>query len=208
MPAPLSIVGGFFVRTLFWLFPTVGIWFHLGDFFSAPVAWLAGESMGGLFPAWVDGYEIDGSTISLYTTIPAPNLPPGVFGELAPEVSVQKYGFGLPLLAALLLASRARALWWKLPFSALLLLPFQAWGVCLDWLMVIGIEYGRWSQVVTYFTTVDKNLIGIAYQLGYLIFPMLVPVMIWLVLERRFVVTVVVDGALAGMVSGNRGAAS
>lgn len=130
MRRSFSVIGGFFIRTLLWLVPSVAIWFWLGDYLSAPIAWLAGQSMTTLFPGWVYGYAIEGSNVSLHTIIPAPNLPPGVFGELAPEISALKYGFGLPLIAALLLASNARGTWWKLPLSALILLPFQAWGRC------------------------------------------------------------------------------
>ena len=202
MFGPLSIIGGFFIRTLLWLIPAIAIWFWFGDFFSAPISWLAGEAMTALFPGWVYGYEIEGSNVSLHTTVPAPNLPAGVFGELAPEISALKYGFGLPLLAALLLASRACGIWWKLPLSALLLLPFQAWGICLNWLRVVGIQYGRWSQTVTYFTDGHANLIGLGYQVGYLILPMLIPVMLWFLLERHFFTKIVFDGALAGVVSG------
>lgn len=208
MRRSFSVIGGFFVRTLLWLIPTVGIWFWLGDYFSAPVAWLAGQSMTALFPTWVEGYAIEGSNVTLLTIIPAPNLPPGVFGDLTPEISALKFGFGLPLIAALLLASRSRGTWWKLPFSALILLPFQAWGVCLNWLMFVGIQFGQSSQPLTHFTELHANLIGLGYQMGYLIFPMLVPVVLWLYLERRFVTTVVVDGALAGIVESDREAKS
>jgi hypothetical protein len=200
----LSVIGGFFIRTLLWLIPSVGIWFWFGDYFSAPISWLSGQSMTALFPTWVYSYEIEGSIVRLFTIIPPPKSSPELSGNLVIEVSPLAYAFGLPLIAALFLASRARDVWWKLPFSALMLLPFQAWGVCFKWLMVVGIQYGQSSQPLTHFNALHANLIGVGSQMGYLIFPMLVPVMLWLYLERRFVTTVVVDGALAGIVESDR----
>jgi hypothetical protein len=164
-----------------------------------PVAWLAGGLMHYFFPGWVSGSELNGINLTLLTRL-AVAQGSGQVAELAPEVSVLTYCYGLPLLAALLLAARAKRLWWKLPVCAVGLLPFQAWGVCFAWLLQVAVQSGPHTRAMTYFTDWDVNLIGLGNQIGFLLLPTLVPMLMWLYLERSFVITVAVEGAMEGSV--------
>ncbi len=88
-----------------------------------------------------------------------------------------------------------------MPACAVGLLPFQAWGVCFAWLIPIAVQSGQFTRSTTYFTQWDVNLIGLGYQLGFLLLPTLVPMLMWLYLERSFVITVAVEGAMEGSVA-------
>lgn len=77
------------------------------------------------FPSSVAGAERDGATHLLLTHLRVWGTG-GRVGELTPEAHGLVYAYGAPLMAALLLASRTRKLWWKLPVGLLALVPFQA----------------------------------------------------------------------------------
>jgi hypothetical protein len=199
MPRARSVVAGFFVRTLLWLVPALALWYWARNFVVMPVAWLAGGIMRYLFPHWVSGTELDGITQTLITRLGVPQAG-GQLADLTPEVGVLTYCYGLPLLLALFLAARAKGLWWKMPVCALGLLPFQAWGVCFAWLIPVAVHSGQFTRSVTYFNEWEVNLIGLGYQLGFLLLPTLIPLLMWLYLERSFVITVAVEGAMEGSV--------
>lgn len=200
MRQPSSVIAIFFVRALAFLVPTLALWYWARNYVVMPVAWLAGTFMQGYFPGWVSGIELNGINLTLLTRL-AVAQGSGQVAELAPEVSVLTYCYGLPLLAALFLAARAKRLWWKLPVCALGLLPFQAWGVCYAWLLQVAVQSGPRTRAMTYFTDLDINLIGLGNQIGFLLLPTLVPMLMWLYLERSFVITVAVEGAMEGSVS-------
>lgn len=194
-----SVISGFFLRTFLWLIPSLALWYWARDYVVMPVAWLAKALMRFFFPGWVSGTELEGIHATLITWLAVPHAS-GRMADLTPEVSVLTYCYGLPLLLALFLGVRAKGLWWKLPVSAMALLPFQAWGVCFAWLLQIAVEAGQYTRSTTYFNSLEVNLIGLGYQLGFLLLPTVIPMLIWLYLERTFVVTVAVEGAMEGSV--------
>lgn len=194
-----SVIGGFFLRTFLWLTPALALWYWARDYVVIPVAWLAEALMRFFFPGWVSGTELAGIHLTLITRLAVPHES-GRMADLTPEVSVLTYCYGLPLLLALFLGVRAKGLWWKLPVCAVGLLPFQAWGVCFAWLVPIAVEAGQFTRSTTYFNSWEVNLIGLGYQLGFLLLPTLVPMLMWLYLERSFVVTVAMEGAMEGSV--------
>lgn len=192
-----SVIGGFFLRTFLWLVPALAIWYWARNFVVMPVAWLAEASMRFFFPGWVSGTELHDIYLTLITRLAIPHAS-GRLADLTPEISVLTYCYGLPLLLALFLGVRAKGLSWKLPLCAVGLLPFQAWGVCFAWLIPIAVEAGQYTRSTTYFNSWEVNLIGLGYQLGFLVLPTLIPVLLWLYFERSFVTTVAQEGAMEG----------
>ena len=72
----------------------------------------------------------------------------------------------------------------------------RACNVCVD----MAVQAGEFTRAKTYFSAWDQNLVGLGYQFGFLLMPTLVPLLLWLFLERRFVITVAVEGAMQGSV--------
>lgn len=196
-----GVIAIFFARALLCLGPLLALWYWAREWVVMPAAWLAEHTMEFFFSRWVVGSELHGVNQVLLTTLTVPH-PSGRVADLAPDVVVLTYCYGLPLLVALFIAARARGLWWKLPLCALALPPFQAWGVCFSWLMQVAVQAGEYTRAKTYFSAWDQNLIALGYQLGFLLLPTLAPLMLWLYFERRFVITVAVEGAMQGSVSG------
>lgn len=196
MASSLSVIGGFFIRALLWLMLALALWYLSASWIVAPATWLVERLMLNAFPAWVLGVEtLPGGELALLTNLRVP-VEQGKVGELIATTRVLKYTHGIPFFVALMLACGARGLWWKLPLGLVAMVPFQAWGVCFDWLVDVAIMVGAHTQAQTGFGAWHANLFGLGAQLGYLIFPTLVPLVLWMVFEQRFVRTVVADGAL------------
>ena len=196
MRQPFSVISGFFLRALLWLIPCLALWYGARDYVAIVPAWVAKEVMKALFPFWVHGAELHGTTQVLITGLSV-HSPGGQVGELAPEANVLTYAYGMPLLAALFLAVRSKGLWWKIPLGVVALLPFQAWGVCFTWLLQVGVQAADATQTQTRFDAFDTNLIAAGYQIGFLLLPTLAPILIWLALDHRLVQQVLIEGALS-----------
>jgi hypothetical protein len=190
-----SAISGLFWRTLLWLIPMLALWYWAREIVvRVPATW-ADFAMRGLF-SWVEGTQLEGTVQSLLTTIPVPHAS-GREALATPEAHILSYCYGLPLLFALFLGAKAKGLWWKLPVGFFALTPFQAWGICFTWLLTLTHATGDTVAMTTRFTAFDNNVIALGYQLGYLLFPAMVPILLWVYLERRTVATIAVEGALS-----------
>ena len=187
-------VGRFFLRALAWFALALALWYALRGFFTAPAAWLAGHAMQAAF-GWVLGTEPDGHSLVLLTRLRVFDTARGL-GELAPQANLLSYGYGAPLLAALLLAARARHAALKIVAGTLALVPFQAWGVCFAWL--VQVVQAQAVQAQTGFGPWQANAIAAGYQLGFLILPTLAPVLLWVALDRTMLRRFMAEDALSG----------
>jgi hypothetical protein len=95
---------------------------------------------------------------------------------LTPEINPLLYTFGLALFLALMLADRVR--WWKIPLGVVVLLPFQAWGIAFE-VLAQCMQLGPDVSAQTGLSGWRQVAVGVGYQLGALIFPSLVPVVLW-----------------------------
>ncbi|MDD0839764.1 hypothetical protein PSQ40_14355 [Curvibacter sp. HBC61] len=196
MKPGFSVISGFFVRALLWLVPCLALWYAGRHYVVLAPAWLAEFTMHTLFPFWVHGSELQGTQQVLLTGLGVP-MPGGRVADVTPEANVLTYAYGAPLLAALFLAVRSQGSWWKIPLGWLMLLPFQAWGVCFTWLLQVGVHMAEATRSQTRFDAFDANLIGAGYQIGFLLLPTLAPILIWLALDRRLIQQVLIEGALS-----------
>lgn len=181
--APAS-PGGLFLRTVLWLIPALAGWYLAREWMIGPPVWLAETAMQLLFPRWAEAVELGAEGQTLVTRLRIFDADMRL-GDLTAHANALVYCYGFTLLAALLLASRARGLWWKLPLGFVVLLPFQVWGICMAWLVQVAVVSGEQTVRQTGLGPWAANLIAAGYQLGYLILPTLAPVVVWLVLDRR-----------------------
>jgi len=70
-------------------------------------------------------------------------------------------------------------------------------GGGFTWLLQVSVHIAKatWSQ--TRFDAFDADLIGARYENGFLLLPTLAPILIWLVLDRRLIQQVMIEGALS-----------
>jgi len=195
----ISLLAGFLIKTILWLLACLAVWYPLGSILAMPVGWLSSALAQLLFPGWAEGVHQTGTTLALLTSLQVPP-PPGVTvtgtALLTLETEFLSYGYGLPLLAALLLASWPRGMAWKMAVGTVALMPFQAVSVLFAWLKQVAIQAGPAVAAQADFSETSRNLIGLGYQFGSLVLPTLVPVVLWLILDRKLVSTLVLEAYL------------
>ena len=182
-PAAPSL-GAFVLRTFLWMPPCFAAWY-----FSAP--YLAAIA-GGLARLWVEAFnsgivsalEREGSDLVFVTTIEV-HPAPGQTALLLPDVNGLLYTYGLAFFLALMLAVRAKG--WKILLGAALLLPFQSWGIAFDFLAQVGVRLGPGVAAQAGLSGWRTEVIALGFQVGSLIFPPLIPVVLWAVFSRQFI---------------------
>jgi hypothetical protein len=177
-------LSAFVLAVLAWLPITFAVWY-----FAAPlVLWPSVLAIQGIarigFADIVKAVEQVGATVNFTTS-----LRPGTGvsnGFVTVDVNLLLYSFGMPLLAALILAARERA--WKrhLLIGYLVLVPFIAWGGLADFLKNVAITAGPAVASQTGFTSAQREAIAFAFQFGSLILPAIVPAIVWVLMHRRF----------------------
>jgi hypothetical protein len=194
--APQSL-GVFFASALGWFLVSTLLWMQVSSWTSYPVAGLTHLVLEQSAEYWVRSVETSPGHIEVDTriavTLPGAQTGPGR-AELVAEANPARYGYGLPLLVALLLAARSRHLLKKITLGYLLLLIPQTFSLTFELLRQImttggrsgGLNISQWQM----------EGIAMGYQVGSLLLPTLAPVLLWLWLERAFFAAVVLDGLL------------
>ena len=171
----------FVLRTFLWLPLCFAAWYFSAPYLAVVVGKLAKLLVNQLTTGVVSALEQTGLILVFVTTIKV-SPAAGQVAFLVPEVNPLIYTYGLALFLALMLAERAK--WWKIIVGVLALMPFQSWGVAFDLLAQIGIQLGPEVSAQAGLTGWRLEVIALGYQLGVLIFPCLVPVVIWATSSR------------------------
>jgi hypothetical protein len=176
-------LGELLLLAALWMLFGFMLWYYLSVFHGVPVRVVSGEILSLILGD------------SFYNIIPNPDrhflfqvqtqlmftFPDGSREALGFIVNPLVFGYGLPLLFGLVMASGSGLLR-KL---ATLLVGYvavalvQVWGVVWQSLKMLSFNFGPEIQQVVADAGISENAIALAYQLGVLILPALVPVVIW-----------------------------
>lgn len=199
-------VRSFALRALLWLPASFVLWFACAPLLVWPALLLAkpvllgvlGEiwsaaSLGGEFHDASGrvlghaGYLV--SLTSVPVQIPARAGQAGGMAELQPVINPMIYGYALPLFAGLAMAtpvpSRRRLL--QLGLALVIIWFGQAFAMVAESLKVLAFDAGEAGQALVAKSGIPANAIALGYQLGYLILPAVLPVALWIGLNRRFI---------------------
>lgn len=104
--------------------------------------------------------------------------------RLAFEINTLKYSYGLALFSALIISSKAA--WqdkaWHIMIGFFILLLAQTWSLCFDITRSLLFEFqGAYSAYFGY-NGFSRAMVSLGSQLGFLIFPSLIPIAVWVVL--------------------------
>ncbi|MES9828787.1 MAG: exosortase H-associated membrane protein [Candidatus Thiodiazotropha sp.] len=191
-------ITNFALRIILWLPFCLLLWYFFAPTLLWPLSILTDWIMVALFPDVIGEVMQLGNEMDVVTSLPLPEemragLPLGYTGDLVFTLNPLIYSYGLPLYTALVIASvgeegeKWRRWLWGLP----LLLLVQLWGVSLDILKTLLFKLGAESANQLTFSPLQKEIVALGYQLGYLILPPVMPVMIWAVFFRDFIVNLV-----------------
>jgi hypothetical protein len=176
---------GFLLRTLVWVPICFVAWYFLSIVFTPPLAGLVDAALRGSFPSVIERVVADGNSLTVLTWI-RPTGSNARAGELLFDLNPLKYGYCVPLYTALVLATDAddhvRVLHWLL--GMVVLLVVQVFGISTEILKVIAFQLGADGRAALDFEPWGYDALALAYQLGYLMLPPVVPIMMWLVQFR------------------------
>ena len=203
----LSPIREFGLKAALWLPLAFVVWFWCAPLWVWPSMLLAKQVLlghwGELFESVRLGGEVlddagrviarAGYLVSLGTrvmvTVPAGPEGPGGVGVLEPTLNPMVYAYSLPLFAGLAMATplttRRRLLHLSLALAVIWLC--QAFGIVAESLKRIAFDAGVEGTAAIASAGLEPDAIALAYQFASLILPAVVPVALWIGLNRDFI---------------------
>jgi hypothetical protein len=172
------------------------VWFYFARTVVVPVFWLAKlvlthwmpDVFTGLLHSdqlnylmdWVVNLPIDSATVA-----EAGGKQIGVTVTTNPMI----YGYGLPVMAGLVMATpmRIRARVLQITIAALVTCLVQTNGVIWEAIKHVCFEAGPAGTAALLKHGLTPNIVGFSYQLSYLILSPLPPILLWILLNRGFI---------------------
>lgn len=179
-----------FLNTILWLIPSLAVWYFIAPWLTIPLGWSAAHAMQSLFSWAQDGYQIQGTTVTLLTSIQIPDPAGAHSGRIAlasPQIDYRLYGFGLALFVALMLAKRPAHFLRGLLIGAIILFFFQSTGMAFGWLKQIIFNTGSAGITQTGFSHLQAQIIALGYQFSTLLLPTLIPIILWVFFNRAVI---------------------
>jgi hypothetical protein len=193
MPSTLSTpdpLRRFILRVFVWLPVCFGLWYFSSVLFAVPLEYLLHAWLPTLVPTLIEAIQQQGNHLFVITKVmssPSPAMQAPA-GQIVFELNPLQYGYAIPLYSALVLAapgSDARRLMrWLIGLAVLTFT--QLFGLTAETLKILAIQLGDDPITRLAFDSLDRELIALAYQFGFLILPSVVPILIWGVQFREF----------------------
>lgn len=182
-----------FILSALWLPMGFFLWFYFGDWLVRPTAWLSGWLLSTAMPNAIEGINQVRFNFEIETLIPHERLVQGRVALLTFDVNPMIYAYGVPLFFGLVMATPPltavrRAIQILIGYTILVLV--QVWGVFWEALKDLALNFGALGAQAVAETGLPPTLIALCYQLGYLILPAVVPLVIWILLNRDFLQTI------------------
>lgn len=178
MNKPIPGFGRFVLRILLGLVPAFLVWYLLAPWLGIALAF--GTEM--LFDQFFAGLVKDVLYLSSGLRVDS-NLADATSVLVNPLL----YGYGIPMIVALTLAGFGG---WpqklgKAAIGVLLYLPVQAFGVYFDGLIHLELQLADSVGGSLFAVEWKREAVRLAYQLGFLILPGVMAILIWVVLNAN-----------------------
>ncbi len=176
-------LGELLILAALWMLFGFMFWYYTSAWHGVPVRLLSEQVLQGILGEafWNIIPNPDRAFLfQVQTRIPF-TFPDGTTESLGFIVNPLVYGYGLPLLFGLMMATNQR-LWRKLAVLGLgyvVVLGVQAWGVVWQSLKTLSFNFGDEAAEAVAAAGVPESAIALCYQLGVLILPPLAPVVVW-----------------------------
>ncbi|TCO75512.1 exosortase H-associated membrane protein [Chromatocurvus halotolerans] len=181
---PSDPLGRFIALSLMLLPLWFVAWFNLADLLLWPAITASGALLNLLHPGLVEGFEGRSGALDVLTGINVAH--PRGLAQLIIEVNVLSYAWNLPVLFALLFATDPRFFSYRhLALAYLGLLPCYVWGLCFDVLKTLALQSGAEANAFLGYSDFQLELIGLGYQFGYLMLPVIGAVALWVSMNRE-----------------------
>lgn len=163
------------------------LWRPVSGWLALPAAQLCAWLLDSAASGWVEHTELSHQVLSVYSSLRISSEQTGWrLSEVIVDVHPARYGYSLPILWALLLAAGGPGRMGRMLAGALLLVPFHAFSILTQVLIQLCFSVQMDLQML-HIHAWQLELIVYAYQLGSLMLPPLVPLLLWLWLDQAFV---------------------
>jgi len=171
------------ILAVLWMVFGFMLWYYLSAFHGAPVRiladWILTNVLGSDFLNIIPNPEHH-YLFQIQTRIPF-KFSDGSVESLGFIVNPLIYGFGLPLLFGLVMASGVsffrKMATLLIGYTCVMLI--QVWGVVWQTLKMLAFNFGPDAHQLVIDSGISDEVIALCYQLGVLIFPPLVPIVLW-----------------------------
>lgn len=176
-------LGELLILAVLWMVFGFMLWYYLSAFHGVPVRLLANEILTRLLgdQFWNIVPNPDRHYLFQVQTHVPFQFPDGSTEALGFIVNPLIYGYGLPLLFGLVMASGVSFTRKMITLVAgyFCVMLIQVWGVVWQALKMLAFNFGADAHQLVIDAGISAELIALCYQLGVLIFPPLVPVILW-----------------------------
>jgi len=179
-------VGRFVLRVAAWLPAAFVVWYLAGPVLAWPIALLTSAVTRLTFSDVVQTVEQHGHVLTIVSTLKTALANTTGAGVISVDVDILLYSFGLPMLAALILAARQPHAVRRLILAYFVLAPFVTWGLVAEFLKHLVFDTSVGVAAQAGFSPLQREVIAFAYQFGTLILPTVAPAVFWVLTHRRF----------------------
>ena len=174
-------IKGFFLKIVVF-FPLVFIaWYFLTPAIVYVISFLSKAILLQITNGNVIDVQQQGHVLHIITRFAAEKTNDVNKGQLVFVINAMKYGYGIALFLAMLLATpdKLSNKFQNFYIGLLVLIIVQVWGVTFDTLQTLVFKLGRGIGETMGTTEFSREVIALCYQLGYLILPAVTPVILW-----------------------------
>ena len=184
------------LRALLWLPLSFFIWFAFASPLVWPVIQMAKLAMLSLWPSLISDIVQHGHSMEVTTRILVNQVAPDGRSGIGELILIQNpliYGYSLPLFSGLAMATPLgfRRRLFQFAIALAVIWVAQALGVVAETLKVLAFDSGPPGANAITAAGIAPDPVALAYQFGYLILPAVVPVALWLGLNRDFIQSLV-----------------
>lgn len=181
----------FMLRVIGLLPFTFMLWYWSAGWHLAPVTLISQIIVQWLVPDALLWLKLDGHLLLVATNfareangaVISPVLNAEVLGF---QLNPLTYSYGLPLLAALMLATPSQQPFKRCLQGLLLLMPLEVFSIVVSVLKILSFEVGAAFQIQQALHPWTLEVIAVGYQLGVLLLPMIAPLILWVILQKEF----------------------
>ena len=171
----------FLLKVLIWLPLMFILWYFITPIILLIVSFLAKATLSLLANQAVVDVQVYEHILHIVTPFAAEKSNEVNNGRLVFGINAMKYGYGIALFTAMLLATpdKISNKLQNLYIGILILLIVQVWGVTFDVLQTLTFKLGMGIAETLNTTAFTRELIALGYQMGYLILPAITPILLW-----------------------------